>query len=90
MFGKREYLEDLINSEMRKVKFANFKIKYNDNNLILYLSLYANLSMGYHKIELYDIRIANYNLDIRQYFMEIRKKFLDDCKRLKLKSYKIR
>ena len=40
---------------------------------------YANLSMGYHEIKLYDLTESNYNLDIRQYFEENWKKFLDDC-----------
>ena len=46
----------------------------------LYLhKTYANLSMGYHEIKLYDLIELNYNLDIRQYFVENWKKFLDDC-----------
>ena len=40
---------------------------------------YANLSMGYHEIRLYDLIELNYNLDIRQYSMENWKRFLDDC-----------
>ena len=40
---------------------------------------YANLSMGYHKIKLYDLIELNYNLDIWQYFVENWKRFLDDC-----------
>ena len=40
---------------------------------------YANLSMGYHEIKLYDLIELNYNLDIRQYFVENWKRFLDDC-----------
>ena len=40
---------------------------------------YANLSMGYHEIKLYDLIKLNYNLDIRQYFVENWKRFLDDC-----------
>ena len=40
---------------------------------------YANLSMGYHEIKLYDLIAMNYNLDIRQYFVENWEKFLDDC-----------
>ena len=31
-FRKREYLEDLINSEMRKVKFPKLRLKSNDKN----------------------------------------------------------
>ena len=31
---------------------------------------YANLSMWYHKVKLYDVIELNYNLDIRQYFVE--------------------
>ena len=41
---------------------------------------YANLSMGYHEIKLYDLIELNYNLDIRQYFVEKWKRFLNDCK----------
>ena len=40
---------------------------------------YTNLSMGYHKIKLYDLIELNYNLDIRQYFVENWKRFLDYC-----------
>ena len=40
---------------------------------------YANLSMGYHEIKLYDLIALNYNLDIRQYFVENWERFLDDC-----------
>ena len=40
---------------------------------------YANLSMGYHKIKLYDLIELNYNLDTRQYFVENWKRLLDDC-----------
>ena len=40
---------------------------------------YANLSMGYREIKLYDLIELNYNLDIRQYFLENWKRFLDDC-----------
>ena len=40
---------------------------------------YANLSMGYHEIKLYDLIELNYNLDIRQYFVENWIRFLDDC-----------
>ena len=40
---------------------------------------YANLSMGYHEIKLYDLIELNYNLDMRQYFVEDLKRFLDDC-----------
>ena len=31
-FRKKEYLEDLINSDMRKVKFSNLRLKSNDKN----------------------------------------------------------
>ena len=31
---------------------------------------YANLSMGYHEIKLYDLIELNYSVDIRQYFVE--------------------
>ena len=31
-FSRREYPEDLINSEMSKVKFSNLRLKSNDNN----------------------------------------------------------
>ena len=40
---------------------------------------YANLSMGYHEIRLYDLIELNYSVDIRQYFVENWKRFLDDC-----------
>ena len=40
---------------------------------------YANLSMGYHEIKLYDLTALNYNLDITQYFVENWERFLDDC-----------
>ena len=40
---------------------------------------YANLSMGYHEIKLYDFNESNYNLQIRQYFVENWRRFLDDC-----------
>ena len=40
---------------------------------------YANLSMGYHEIKLYDLIELNYSVDIRQYFVENWKRFLDDC-----------
>ena len=40
---------------------------------------YANLSMGYREVKLYDLIELNYNLDIRQYFLENWKRFLDDC-----------
>ena len=40
---------------------------------------YANLSMRYHEIKLYDLIELNYNLEIRQYFVENWKRFLDDC-----------
>ena len=40
---------------------------------------YANLSMGYHEIKLYDLIELNYNLDIRQYFVENWKRLLDGC-----------
>ena len=40
---------------------------------------YANVSMGYHEIKLYDLVELNYNLDIRQYFVENWERFLDDC-----------
>ena len=43
---------------------------------------YGNLSMGYHKIKLYDLIELNYNFDIRQYFLENWKRFLDECKML--------
>ena len=39
---------------------------------------YANLSMGYHEIKLYDLIELNYSVDIRQYFVENWKRFLDD------------
>ena len=39
---------------------------------------YANLSMGYHEIKLYDLIALNYTLDIRQYFVENWERFLDD------------
>ena len=35
---------------------------------------YANFSMGYHEIKLYDLIKLNCNLEIRQYW-----RFLDDC-----------
>ena len=41
---------------------------------------YANLSMGYHEIKLYNLIELNYSVDMRQYFVENRKRFLDDCK----------
>ena len=31
-FSKREYPEDLINSEISKVKFSNLRLKSNDKN----------------------------------------------------------
>ena len=37
---------------------------------------YANLSMGYHEIKLYDLIELNYNLNIRQYFVENWQRFL--------------
>ena len=40
---------------------------------------YANLSMGYHEIKLYDFNESNYNFQIRQYFVENWRRFLDDC-----------
>ena len=40
---------------------------------------YANLSMGYYEIKLYDLIELNFNLDIRQYFVENWKRFLDYC-----------
>ena len=40
---------------------------------------YANLSMGYHEIKLFDLIELNYNLEIRKYFVENWKRFLDDC-----------
>ena len=40
---------------------------------------YANVTMVYHEIKLYDLIELNYNLDIRQYFMENWKRFSDDC-----------
>ena len=40
---------------------------------------YANLSMGYHEIKLYDLIKFNYNLDIGQYFVENWKRLQDDC-----------
>ena len=45
----------------------------------VFATIYANLSMGYHQIKLYDLIELNYNLDIRQYFEENWKSFLDDC-----------
>ena len=45
----------------------------------VYAPTYANLSMGYREIKLYDLIELNYNLDIRQYFLENWKRFLDDC-----------
>ena len=45
----------------------------------LFAPTYANLSMGYREIKLYDLIELNYNLDIRQYFLENWKRFLDDC-----------
>ena len=43
-----------------------------------YAPTYANLSMEYHEIKLYDLIELNYNLGIRQYFVENWKRFLDD------------
>ena len=40
---------------------------------------YANFSMGYHEMKLYDLIELNYNFDIRPYFVENWKRFLDDC-----------
>ena len=40
---------------------------------------YANLSMGYYEIKLYDLIELNFNLAIRQYFVENWKRFLDYC-----------
>ena len=40
---------------------------------------YANLSMAYHEIKLYDLIELNYNLHIGQYFVEKWKRFLNDC-----------
>ena len=40
---------------------------------------YANLSMGYHEIKVYDLTVLNYNLDIGQYFVENWERFLDGC-----------
>ena len=45
----------------------------------MFALIYANLSIGYHEIKLYDLIELNYNLDIRQYFVENWKRFLDDC-----------
>ena len=45
----------------------------------LFAPTYANLSMGYHEIKLYDLMELNYSVDIRQYFVENWKRFLDDC-----------
>ena len=39
---------------------------------------YANLSMGYREIKLYNLIELKYNLDIRQYFLENWERFLDD------------
>ena len=36
----------------------------------VFVPTYANLSMGCHKIKLYDLIEFNYNLDIRQYFVK--------------------
>ena len=41
------------------------------------ISIYANLSMGYNKIKLYDLVQFNYNLLIRIYFVENLKGILD-------------
>ena len=50
---------------------------------------YANLSVGYHEIKLYDLIELIYNLDIRQDFLENWNRFLDDCETLfKHRSYK--
>ena len=46
---------------------------------------YANLSMGYHEIKLYDLIALNYNLDIRQFFVENWERFLDDSE-IRLKT----
>ena len=46
----------------------------------MFAPTYANFSMGYHEIKLYDLIEMNYNLDIRQYFVENWKRFRDDCK----------
>ena len=45
----------------------------------VFAPIYANLSMEYHEIKLYDLIELNYNLDIRQYFVKNWKRFLDDC-----------
>ena len=45
----------------------------------LFVPTYANLSMRYDEIKLYDLMELNYNLDIRQYSVESWKRFLDDC-----------
>ena len=50
---------------------------------------YANLSMGYHEIKLYDIIESNCNLRHRQYLVENWKRFLDGCEIL-LNTYLIK
>ena len=48
-FRKREYPEDLISSEMSKVKFSNLRLKSNDKNQTMkriscYVSSFAEVS----------------------------------------------
>ena len=71
-FSRREYPEDLINSEMSKVKFSNLRLKGNDKNhnrkeillVVMYHPLLKSLSAIIDK----NLRILHMDKEVKKVF----------------------